>query len=77
MIFGFLKKLLKRAGQVLHFRDAESILSNFSISLTTVFPYLDCKIYTIDLSTGNLSLDKNKGEEMNFNIIITLFVVKS
>ena len=74
----FSKQAPKISRSSLHFRNAKSIFSNFLISSTTLFPYLDRKTYAMDLSTGNLCLAKNnKAKEMNFNITIALLVVTS
>ena len=49
------------------------MFSNFLTSLTDVFPYLDCKIYAIDLSAGNLiRIINSKANEMTFSITIFL-----
>ena len=73
----FSKQASKNSRSSLHFHNAKPTFSNFLISLTTVFPYLDRKRCAMDLSSGNLSLNKNnKAKEMTFNII-TLLVVTS
>ena len=59
----------------LHFRNSWSIFSNFLNSLTNVFPYLDHKIYVIDLSAGYLiRIISNNTNEMTFSITIFLMM---
>ena len=62
----------------LHFRNLQSIFSNFLTSLTNVFPYLYRKISKIsamDLSAGNLILMiNNKTNEITFIITIILTI---
>ena len=48
---------------------------NFLTSLTNVFPYLDLKVYVIDLSAGNLvCIKSNKTNGMTFSITIFLMM---
>ena len=70
-----LTRKFKNVGIMLFTRHvSKNAMSNLQCpSLTNVFPYLDHKIYAMDLSAGNLiHIISNKANEMTFSTTIFL-----